>query len=210
MRGTDQGKLRWSLAWSLGLVLAQPVGAQSPSTLNDLIQSIKTQREAALNPTAAPPANQRDLQRKTTPEPEALPLVWSITGMNGHYSAILVHERKAHVIHSVDLPQKLGNWRVSSINEGSVWLQRSGRKISLRAPDNTTRVEPFLAALSSSAEHEDHEPHSRDYTPPPGRPEPPGAPMRSRALTHPLPPGMSAERLNRTPRPASSDLTGAP
>lgn len=174
-------------------LLATPIHAQSQATLNELIQSIKAQREAALNPARAQvPHPEGDVSIKKMPEIPAIPMVWSITGINEGYAAILVVERKAHRVSSTDLPQQLGPWRVQGISEEAVVIMRQGQSMTLRAPDSTSRPEPFIAALTGPAEEQSAtSPSLFNLSSPPGVPPAPAS-LRGKPLANPLPINMRA------------------
>lgn len=127
-----------------GAVMAQPQPAGR--TVQELIQSMKTQREAQLDP-----ATRTSIGTTSRPmthgHPAMSPLLWSVSGLNGRYTAVMVVNRKVQVIQSQFLPVSVSGWRVGSIDEQGVGLTRGGKTLILQAPNDHSSTEAFLKAL---------------------------------------------------------------
>lgn len=148
----------------VSLALPQPARAQSqPPTVSDLIESIKQQKEMALQPRPAPASpGQKGASAAPPPRPvvsTAAPLVWSVTGLNQQFTAVLVHERKVYTVASDSLPYTLGAWRVHRIDEHAVLVSREARVLRLPVPDAASTGHAFVQAFA---------PPVSEFSPPPG------------------------------------------
>ncbi len=144
----------WPLLVSAMVVLA-PASARAQArtaTVSDLIGSIKQQKELALQPRPGPaspvqrPAPEAGPAHK--PVSAAPPMVWSVTGLNQQFTAVLVHDRKVYTVVSDGLPRTLGGWRVHQINEQAVLVSRESRSLRLPVPDVASSPFPFVQALT--------------------------------------------------------------
>ena len=138
--------------WCLGMMScaawAQPEPASK--TVQELIQSMKAQRELMLVPGAQPRSG--GTSRPSAPEqPDMPPLLWSVSGLNDGYTAVLVIDRKVHVVQSQSLPVWIGGWRVRWIDAHGVGLIRPGKKLNLPAPSSASTTEAFMKALPVDA-----------------------------------------------------------
>jgi hypothetical protein len=120
----------------------------------DLIESIKMQREMALNP-AVPrsrkpgaPSSASQAGDSTATVPDAPPLLWSVVGINGDYNAVLVLGHRVYTVYSALLPQHVGGWKVEHLDGQSLCLSRRDRQLCLPAPDSTSMAYPFLRSFS--------------------------------------------------------------
>lgn len=149
MPNNQQGRgLRSALC---GLACAMPwvlMAQQADGTLVDLIRSVKAQKEAALDPGRA--ARQQAVQAGQSLA-QSTPMLWSITGINDDYTALLLLDGQVQQVHSGDLPVGLGAWRVLSVDSTGVLLSRAGRRLHLPAPDAGTRPEPYMGQLGAAA-----------------------------------------------------------
>lgn len=135
---------QWTWVWcALG---AQAAWAQSASpSVSDLIDTIKMQREMALTPSLkgsrfkSPPS--------TASAAPARPLLWSVTGVNEDYSAVVVVDRKAYTVRSMAIPQRVGRWTVDRVSAHAVCLSQGGQRHCLDAPHSASSVYPFVNAL---------------------------------------------------------------
>ncbi len=135
-----------------GVVMAQPQPAGR--TVQELIQSLKAQRESQLDPQVQTPreSTSRPLAKG---HPSMPPLLWSVSGLNGRFTAVMVVDRKVHEIQSQTLPVWVGGWRVRSIDEQGVGLTRGEKKLSLPAPSGNSTTDAFLKALPFEARQGD-------------------------------------------------------
>lgn len=136
-------------------VLAQPVmpALQGQRTLGELIDAIKAQREAVLIPGPAPASpspspsssSATHQSRQTGPMnfPEQLPKLWSVTGMNGRLTAVLVDNGKVYTLDSENLPIQVGGWRVSQMDPSAIVLRQQGRVLRLIAPHSASTAHGF-------------------------------------------------------------------
>lgn len=141
----------------LAFMAPQPAWAQSQTpTVSDLIESIKQQKEMALQPRPAPASlGQKGAPAAPPPRPDlssaapsAAPLVWSVTGLNQQFTAVLVHERKVYTVASDSLPYTLGGWRVHQIHEQAVLVSRESRWLRLPVPEAGNTAYPFVQAFA--------------------------------------------------------------
>lgn len=136
------------LVW-LALMLALPVSAQTTEgTLVDLVRAVKAQKEAALDPARA---QRQQTQQIVQSQTNSTPLVWSITGLNHDYTALLVHDGQVQRVRTADLPFGLGVWRVVAVDSTGVLLHRAGQQMHLPAPDAGTRPETYMTQLGAAA-----------------------------------------------------------
>jgi hypothetical protein len=75
-------------------------------------------------------------------------LVWSVSGLNDDYSAVLVMGQKVHTVSSKNLPQSVAGWQVESLNAQGVCMSRLKRHMCLPAPDSASSVHPFVRTLA--------------------------------------------------------------
>jgi hypothetical protein len=122
------------------VLVAQPADA----TLSGLIESIKVQKESALDP-RKPAIRLPDTKPKVLPR--KTPMVWSIFGLNQMFSAVVVIEGKTHVLRTSDLPYLTAGWKVLSMDATGVQVQGHGRRLLLPSPDAGTRPELYLHEL---------------------------------------------------------------
>lgn len=140
-------------------VLAQPI--PEGRTVQELIQSLKDQRTRQLEPQTQPPEQKLKQPQPQTPTRRASssslargngatsPLLWSLSGLNEGFTAVLVIERGVHVIKSQTLPVSVKGWQVRSIDAHGVYLVRGAEALNLQAPSGDNAVDPFLNALTS-------------------------------------------------------------
>jgi hypothetical protein len=126
--------------------LAAPEGQQ---TLGELIGAIKAQREAELFPasTAAPVPAPKGLRPADVREQP--PKLWSMTGMNGRFIAVLVVDGKVFSLGSDTLPAQVGSWRVHHIDDAAVSMSQQGRSLRLSAPHGASTAQGFANALAA-------------------------------------------------------------
>lgn len=138
------------------LVLAAcNVQAQS-SSVGELIAKSKAARTAELMGAPAKPVDS-DAKKKTSSPSTVKPKLWSITGMDQNFTAVLLVQQKAYTVASHDLPVNLGAWEVTQISHQQVWLRelktsaQKARAVVLEAPDRDTKVESYWQALPKTA-----------------------------------------------------------
>lgn len=135
------------------LVLTQTALAapQRQQTLGELISAIKAQREAELSPAPAPaptatvePKGRWSVNARVQP-----PRLWSMTGMNGRFMAVLVVDGKVHSLSSDFLPAQAGSWLVRHIDDAAVIMSQQGRLLRLPAPHGASTAQGFANALAT-------------------------------------------------------------
>ncbi len=168
-----RSKTLWLVLAGLG-ALCHPSWAESQRTVSELIQTIKAQKEKALEPQLAPTAPHQatravaatprpartaiaPLRPAETPAPapriapvvksEVWPQVWSLGGVNGNYSASLLIERRIHWIDGESLPQEVAGWMVLSISARDVCISRQDQRRCLQTP--SAYKPPVTAALAT-------------------------------------------------------------
>jgi hypothetical protein len=145
--------------WGMSVLWASVLAQQIPEgrTVQELIQTLKDQRARQLEPQTQP-AGQKQPQLQTQTKRGGsssvahgnwamLPLLWSLSGLNEGFTAVLVIERGVHVIKSQSLPVSVKGWQVRSMDAHGVHLVRGGEKLHLQAPSEDHSVDPFLNAL---------------------------------------------------------------
>jgi hypothetical protein len=150
MQSDKQSKLAlWGVlcfACTQGLAQSAMPALQGQRTLGELIDAIKVEREALLMPGPGPINAVPDLPRHGSPvDPQQqLPRLWSVTGMNGRFTAVLVVNGKVHTLNSDTLPTQVGGWRVSQIDPFAVLLSQQGRSLRLAAPHSASTAHGFV------------------------------------------------------------------
>jgi len=115
-------------------------------TVQELIQTLKAQRQLQLDPQKQ--SAKEGSARPVSPGRSAMPpLLWSLSGLNQRYTAVMVIERRVHVIQSQSLPMSVGGWRVRAMDEDGVSLSRGARTLNLPAPHAGSTTDAFLKAL---------------------------------------------------------------
>jgi len=136
-------------AWSLVAWLSVSAWAQPPAhSVADLIESIKAQKELALNPPSQGARAKRGPD--AVADTDSPPLLWSVSGLNEDYSAVLVIDRKVYTVRSTQLPRRVGGWRVHHIGAQSVCVSLRGEPQCLQAPDSATTAHAFVQALPAA------------------------------------------------------------
>ena len=133
----------------MALTVSSVWAQSSASSVADLIEAIKVQREMALSPGIA--SSRVKPGNSALADAENDPLVWSVWGMNDDYTAVLVIDRKVHTVKSSGLPHKTGSWRVRHISGQAVCLSQRGREVCLPAPNDAHMAVPFVKALLSTS-----------------------------------------------------------
>jgi hypothetical protein len=137
-------------AMAIALVCSMP--AARSQTLGELINQVKKAREAELLGAPAPSKSAKPGPRVSAAH-DALPLVWSISGLDEQFSAVLVHDSKVHVVASGDLPLRLGPWQLVSVGHGGVmvrrWLGVPSRPdvVLIKAPAPGAALDAYLKQL---------------------------------------------------------------
>ena len=155
----SQGLFAPRRAMALALLLLLLAGAAAlaqAQTLGELINQVKKAREAELMGAPAPSVRTPSAGSsgpKFNPAYEALPRVWSVSGLNERFSAVLVHDGKARAVDSDELPLRLGPWQVLSVGHAGVevrrWPSAAARpdKVLLRAPAPGASADAYLKLL---------------------------------------------------------------
>ena len=107
----------WALLLALGLTWV-PGQAQ---TLGDLIEQAKSRRQqqvlqgAPVKPATDPKAR--------TPGAPAPPLLWSLTGLEDRFEAVLIYRARAYTVASDEpSPRRIGPWAVTAVQPSGVTL----------------------------------------------------------------------------------------
>jgi hypothetical protein len=133
-------------------------------------------------------------------------LVWSLSGLGQEFSAILVYNQKAHVVHSSHLPQYVGPWRITNLSKQGVQadFRRSGPRTGSAfwpAPMTGSTADVFVLALPAATEDADE---ALSASPPPATPAVSGTRSAAAALAAALNSPLPAPARSLTAPPAST------
>ncbi len=111
------------------LAQAQVQAQAQAQSLGDLVEQAKARRQQQLQGTVPrPPARAVSAARGAM----ATPMLWSLTGLEDRYEAILIYQGKAHTVNSHALEsQQLGPWTVQAVEPtGVVLALPSARRVA--------------------------------------------------------------------------------
>lgn len=134
------------------LFVCMQLHAQNMS-VGEMIAKSKEARVAEMQG-RQPPKETGTVKKQKAPAPLSKPKVWSITGTNDDFEAVLVYQQKVYVAHSVQLPSAVGGWQITKITGQHVWVKAITKKgidtpiFTLEAPEIDTSLDTYAQALN--------------------------------------------------------------